>query len=165
MKVKKIAIYGTTAAIALATLTGCGEQTENVEELTITAPPTEEEIFKENVVTEQLSEEIKQGDSKVFEPYQHLFYVRFNLDKLTGLPDDITGGSIEIPTGYKVFEIENFNVANRYASQTGGYDVWFINEVPVEVNAVYNESLGKYDYSRFGVPIKTEKEESIQKTK
>jgi len=164
MKIKKIAIYGTTAAIALATLTGCGEQTEKVEELTITTPPTEEEIFKENVATEQLSKEIKQGDSKVFEPYQHLFYVRFNSD--TRYSENITGGSIEIPTGYKVFEIENFNTSNRYSSQTGGYDVWFINEVPVEVNAVYNEFLEKYDYSRFGVPIQKEKdEEAIQKVK
>lgn len=151
MKVKKIAVYGTTAAIALATLTGCGEQTEKVEELTITAQPTKEDIFQEKVITDQLSEEITKGESKIFAPYRHLLFMDFNSLNLS-----LYLGNIEIPDGYEVLEIE---------ASSSNIFIWFTNTVSVEVTAVYNRNLGDYDYSHFGVPIKTEKEKSIQKTK
>ena len=45
------------------------------------------------------------------------------------------------------------------SSQTGGFDVWFINNKPVEVQSVYNESTGGYDYSTPGTVIEMELEE------
>ena len=42
--------------------------------------------------------------------------------------EDITGSSISIPEGYSVYDIENFNQEYGRASQTGGYDVWFLND-------------------------------------
>ena len=50
---------------------------------------------------------------------------------------DITGGSISIPEGYSVYDIENFTRKYSYGSETGGYDVWFINDVPVEVEVFF----------------------------
>lgn len=163
-RIKKLAIYATTVTLSLATLTGCDKKdSENTEKLYTTEPPTAEEIFRGNSAIEQLTTDANQGATKIFEPYEHLFYVRVNNIDTAGWSEVVTGGSINIPEGYTVFEIENFITTEKYSSQTAGYDIWYTNTVPVEVNAVYNESLEKYDYSHFGVPI--EKEDTIKKAK
>ena len=71
------------------------------------------------------------------------------------------GGSIEIPEGYEVFDVEN---VAEFKGMTVAYDVWYQNTVPVEVTAVYNESIQGYDYSQFGTPIELEKQKVFQKS-
>jgi len=66
-----------------------------------------------------------------------------------------------LPMDIRFLDIENFN---EYKGETRGFDVWFVNEVPVEVTPVYNKMLERYDYGHFGVPVE-EKEETVQKVK
>lgn len=93
-----------------------------------------------------------------------MFFKRYYLGETLYI-EDITGGAVSIPEGYSVYDIENFNEEYGAASQTGGYDVWFINDVPVEVEKVYNEVLDVYDYSEPGTPVLDKSEEAIQKVK
>ncbi len=164
--IKRLAVYSTIGALALTNLTGCLGKKEDKE--VVEVPKTEEEIYNENTALEQLNEIVNEGETRIFEPYQHLFFIRVNLYKESdrGFPENITAGSINTPEDYKILEIENFNMHVGSGSQTAGYDIWFTNEVPVEVTAIYNEELEKYDYSHFGIPVaEKETEETIQKTK
>lgn len=117
----------------------------------------------------ELEENVKKGDKKIFAPYKHLFYVRFdnlkdgNDDMHMTNSEDITGGAVSIPDGYEVFEIENYTSWTNRREQTQGYDVWYINTSMVEVESIYNQSLKKYDYSHFGTIVE-EKENSSSKT-
>ena len=99
----------------------------------------------------------QEGETKQFDVGKHMFYVRY------AHPDayEDIGGSIEIPDGYEVFDIEN--VINCH-EVTAAFDVWDQNTVPVEVTAVYNEEIEDYDYSRFGTPIELEKQKVYQKS-
>lgn len=148
--IKKLLVYGTVGIISLSTLTSCGASDEREE------AKTEQE---------QNDKEKTQYEEKTFEPYKHLFFIRtVNTDELRS--KRITGGSIEIPEGYEVFCIENFNGGS--SSETAGYDIWYTNTVPVKVEPIYNESLEIYDYSHFGAPIlekELEQTENIQKAK
>lgn len=103
-----------------------------------------------------------------FKPYQHLFFTRIDItgESSKFYTENPFSGSINISEKYKVFDIEDFNERDGYGSQTRGYNIWFINEVPVEVTAIYNAELEKYDYSHFGIPVKENTaEEIIQKLK
>ena len=99
----------------------------------------------------------QEGETKQFDVGKHMFYVRY------AHPDayEDIGGSIEIPDGYEVFDIEN--VINCH-EVTAAFDVWDQNTVPVEVIEVYNEEIEDYDYSRFGTPIELEKQKVYQKS-
>lgn len=173
MNVKKLAIYGIVGAISLSELTGClrkNSETKNSDNTYIEVPKTEEAIFNSNQALNQIQSEVKEGETRIFEPYQHLFFIRVGLLTADSMyyAENINGGSINIPDGYQVLTIENFAEMERNTSQTGGYDIWFTNEVAVEVTAIYNESIKKYDYSHFGLPIaekEKENEETIKKTR
>lgn len=173
IKVKKLAVYSTIGALVMTNLIGClckrkEEATAEIRNISrIERPQTEEEIFSSNSALEQLQEHVKEGETRIFEPYQHLFFVRVDLFSITEelKSQKINGGSVNIPEGYKVLTIENFNAYSPH-SQTRGYDIWFTNEVPVEVTSIYNEELGAYDFSHFGLPVEEkENEETIQKVK
>lgn len=163
-KIKRLVICSTMGALILTNLTGClGKAKGDSEETVVEEELTEEEISNEFTALEQLQEEVKEGDTKTFEPYQHLFFIRVDLYINAGDSIEIGTGDINIPEGYKVLEIENFS---EYKGETWGYDIWFTNEIPVEVTAIYNEPLKKYDYSHFGIPVvEKENEGTIQKTK
>ena len=93
-----------------------------------------------------------------------MYFERYYLGR-TIYAENITGGSVSIPEGYSVYDIENFNEESGRGSQTGGYDVWFINDVPVEVEKVYNEIADIYDYSEPGTPVLEKSEDSVQKVR
>lgn len=169
-KIKKLAVYSTVGALVMTNLTGClGQEKEEDKKVPhVEAPQTEEEIFNSKQALNQLQEEVKEKETRTFEPYQHLFFIRVDLFSITEefVSANINGGSVNIPEGYKVFTIENFNEEYNPGSQTRGYDIWFTNEVPVEVTSIYNEELKAYDFSHFGLPVEEkENEETIQKVK
>lgn len=169
-KIKKLAVYSTIGALVMTNITGCLGQRKEVAEkgkkdTCIETTQTEEEIFNNNSSLEHLQEHVKEGETRIFEPYQHLFFVRVDLYSQTGEynPENISGLSVSLPEGYKVLTIENFSI---YKGETAGYDIWFTNEVPVEVTSIYNEALEAYDFSHFGLPVEEkENEETIQKVK
>ena len=149
-RLKKLMVYATMFTIGTTTLTGCGEKEKN---------KTKTKRITSSIVKNELEMEVKEGDKKIFEPYEHLFFVRFTDEE--EFSEDVNGASVVIPEGYQVFKVENFIEQYSYGSQTGGYDVWYTNTEAVEVEAVYNEGFEKYDYSHFGKVIVKENEKSI----
>ena len=115
------------------------------------------ENTKQKPVVEQVAmQEVQVPANKVYEPYEHVFYLRY--DNLTEekYSEKVYGGQIVIPEGYEILEIENFNEYIGYGSQTRGFDVWFINNKKVEAKAVFNEATGAFDYSEPGTVIEEE---------
>ena len=147
-RLKKLMVYATMFTIGATTLTGCGEKEKN-----------KTKRITSSIVKNELEMEVKEGDKKIFEPYEHLFFVRFTDEE--EFSEDVNGASVVIPEGYQVFKVENFIEQYSYGSQTGGYDVWYTNTKTVEVEAVYNEGFKNYDYSHFGKVVEKVEEESI----
>lgn len=149
--IKKIAVYATMTTLGLSTLTGCGSKKVTSKEK------------EENAKTQEF-ENLKEKETRVFEPYTHMFFIRnYNLtNENAHSPSLVTGGSIDIPEGYEVFTIENYTETGIKSAKTGGYDVWYVNTVPVEVEEIYNKSIGKYDYSNFGTPVSEKTPEMIE---
>ena len=148
MEKRKIASILLAAAIATTLLTGC----ENT-------GATMSNSSNSYAVEQVASQETQIPKTKTYAPYEHVFYVRYsNLEK-NKYAENVNGGQIEIPEGYEILEIENWNKEMYKASQTGGFDVWFINNKPVEVKSVYNKTTGSYDYSSPGTVIEMELEE------
>ena len=75
------------------------------------------------------------------------------------------GGSIEIPEGYEILDIEPCVRSGFRTAQTGGFDVWFINNKTVEVTPVYNEATGKYELTEPGIVVEQTLEETDQELK
>lgn len=147
--VKNLATFGLVGTLSCFSLAGCGASSD------------ETNINKEEKVSIE-TEEI--DESKYFDVGEHLFFERYYLTNYLDA-EEITGGSISIPEGYSVYDIDNFSSKYRTGSETGGYDVWFQNDVPVEATKVYNEVLEIYDYSKPGTPILENIEEPVQKVK
>ncbi len=137
-------------AIALAlstTMMGCQEESSKEEIVDSTE--------RSSYVTE--GEVVEEGEIKQFDVGKHMFFIRYApVDSYKDV-----GGSIEIPEGYEVFDVEN---VAEFKGMTVAYDVWYQNTVPVEVTAVYNESIQGHDYSQFGTPIELEKQKVYQKS-
>lgn len=151
---KKIAVYATIGTLGL---TGCGANTttnndknniENSNKNTVENNSQEPKKNNEKVV-DAIIDNAKEGDVKVFEPYEHLFYVRYEIYS-------DYGNSISIPDGYEVFEINNRTDEMENDSYTENY-IWFTNKEKVKVEAVYNKNLVKWDYSNFGTVIENDK--------
>lgn len=136
MDKRRIASLALSGVLATTMLSGCSFRDEQI--------LTEQ---KNRPVLEQVSE--TQLEKKVYPPYEHVFFKRYYSSK-GHYAEKILGGQVEIPEGYEILEIENFNEKYGYGSQTGGFDVWFINNEPVEVSPIYNQILEIYDYSEPG---------------
>ena len=141
MNKKKLAALALSGVLATTMLSGCSSKNS-----------TEEQIYaapKTVATLEQVQLAEMQPEKKIYLPYEHVFFTRYYIAK-GKYSEKILGGQIEIPAGYEILEIENFNEKYGYGSQTGGFDVWFINNEPVEASPVYDPVLKKYDYSEPG---------------
>ena len=148
--VKKLSLYATISTLGMSTFVGCGHS---------------EDTNQEEVIAEESSKEQEDvTEIKYFDVGEHLFFERYYLTSSVD-SQDIAGGSVSIPEGYSVYDIENFTRPYRYGSETGGYDVWFLNDVPVEAEKVYNEVLEIYDYSEPGTPVLEKSDAAVQKVK
>ena len=148
MKKRKVASILLAAAIATTLLTGCDN-----------TGATMSNSSNSYAVEQVASQETQIPKTKTYAPYEHVFYVRYSNLTNKRYSEKVSGGQIEIPERYEILEIENWNKEMYKSSQTGGFDVWFINNKPVEVQSVYNESTGGYDYSTPGTVIEMELEE------
>ena len=106
---------------------------------------------------EQILNNVKEGDTEVFEPYKHVFYIRC-LDNCN-IEENMTK-RIEVPEGYEILSLIPVIDGNscNHISITRGYDIWYVNTERVEVTATYDEVSKKYDYITFGKSISDEKE-------
>lgn len=159
---KKLTIFSTVATMSMISFSGCLNKTRN-DELNNTTEinlDNQEKNIEEKIKSalEKIEENTQEETTKIFKPYEHVFFVRVNLLTEKSSARKIKGGNIIVPEGYTVLEIENFSDRDSYGSQTEGYDIWFTNKVPVEVETIFNEALEKYDFSNFGTPIIDNKE-------
>ena len=149
MKKRIVSILLATTLGATA-LTGCSSTSSEKVAETKQSPAMEQVVAVEKTVIE----------NKTYDAYEHVFYKRYDTRTEKGYSENVYGGQIEIPYGYEILDIENFNEKIGYGSQTRGFDVWFINNKPVEVKAVYNPAIDGYDYSEPGTVIEKDLEES-----
>src|SRR5699024_8341587 len=106
---KKLAVFGLIGTLGFS-LPGCGSTTSEYSD-------------DDNVAVETDStDDEKASETKYFDVGEHLYFERYYLGR-TIYAENITGGSVSIPEGYSVYDIENFNEESGRGSQTGGYDV------------------------------------------
>lgn len=137
--IKKLALYSTVGLLGTFSLTCCGSSYS--------------ESKKEVIVEEDNSSKDEQVETKYFDVGEHVFYetlyvpgVRYNHTSFIEV-----SGSINVPTGYHIFDIEE---QGQY--QYGGdhfYMAFYVNDVPVEAEGIYNEETESYDYSNPGTPV------------
>ncbi len=110
-------------------------------------------------------EQIEKPSDQEFEPYEHVFYRRYELSDSYMNTSSITNGQVEIPEGYEILEIENYIDTKGRGSVTKGFDVWFTNTETVTAEATYNEITRQYEYSTPGKVVENENEIVYQNTK
>ncbi len=159
MNKRKVGALILSMAIATTLLSGCDLDNENENKI---LTETKQAATME---TTQAVEEQKKVEKKKFAAGQHVFFKRYYSNG--EYSEKILGGQIVIPEGYEILDIENFTEKWGYGSQTGGFDVWFINNQEVEVSPVYNTNLEAYDYSEPGkvtAPAVTEEAPTLKLT-
>ncbi len=110
-------------------------------------------------------EQNEKPSDQEFEPYEHVFYRRYELSDSYMNTSSITHGQVEIPEGYEILEIENYIDTKGRGSVTKGFDVWFTNTETVTAEATYNEITRQYEYSTPGRVVENENEIVYQNTK
>ena len=132
----------------------------------LTACSVEKNEPEENISNDMISElyqGVEVGDKQVFEPYEHLFYVRYHEMEYLEETTEIKG-SIAIPEGYEILQIDQYREPSYSTNRTAGYDVWYTNNKTVEVEAVYNEAYGRNDFSAFGKVVEKDNTQEMKKT-
>ena len=123
----------------------------------------ESDIYEENTLYQgdvppveflMISQEANEGDVVSFPAETQSIYVRVTFPNTDITP---SVGGFRVPEGYRLVTVDPVQKVNVYGeSETIGYDAWFINEVDVEVTAVYDAYHGNYTFNTFGVPIEKE---------
>lgn len=116
-----------------------------------------EDVGNNQEVVNNIKEE--KTESKIFQPYEHVFFKRIDLFETLErgkFSENITQGQVDVPEGYEVLTIQNYNSISGNTTQTRGYDVWFTNNEPVEAKLIVNPVTGVEEYSEAGVVISEE---------
>ena len=137
---KKVAALVIAGTLTTMMLTGCSKDEQDVH----TNP-------KEIPKMEQI-QETEKLPNKTFQPGEHVYFKRYYSSK-NHYAETVNGGQVSVPEGYEILDIENFTEKFGYGSQTGGFDIWFINTATVEAEPCYNEVYNSYDYSEPGKVI------------
>ena len=123
-------------------------------------PETVETEQASNVETKQASNldiivgNVEPGSVKTFDVGEHVISVRiYDKKKYSSCTYAINN----TPEGYEVFDVDPVTGTSGYSSVTAGYDIWFKNTEPVEVEASYNDVYENYGYYTFGKVIEKEK--------
>lgn len=130
--IKKLALYSTVGVLGAFSLTGCGSSNS--------------ESNEEVVTEEDNSNKDEQVETKYFDVGEHVFCQGFGVTDVDN-PEDLAV-SINVPTGYHIFDVERYSYDGVMR-----YLAFYVNDVPVEVEAVYNEETETYDYSNPGTPV------------
>lgn len=149
LKIKKD-ILALSIALSTLSLTACGESTQNKNEV----HKAENELGNYKSDEDKVrSDELR--ETTVLEVGQHYIFKRIVIDNV---PQEIKGGGFyNVPEGYEVFTINNFNIHSGQGSRTNGYDIWFVNTKPVTVKAVYSSDYDNYGYYDFGTVVEEKK--------
>ena len=102
---------------------------------------------------EETTEEVKEGDYKIFQPEEHYFTVR----KTSKDCDPSILKEFETPEGYEVYGVVPYCDKDGDKVIDEGFRVDYVNTEPVVVYAHYNTETGKYDYETPGYVLHEEK--------
>ena len=147
--VKKLALYSTVGVLGAFSVTGCCSSKVKIEKTTTT------------------EENNTQTETKYFDVSEHVFYEVFyvpeSYSNYTSYME--VSGSINVPTGYHIFDIEEQGQYKYNGDHF--YMAFYVNDVPVEAEGIYNEETELYDYSKPGTPVldNTNEYEEKEKTK
>ena len=115
-----------------------------------------EDIVTKTSLRNEINDDIVSNETKIFAKGEHVLSVRVRYDRHNN--DELAGYAVNnTPEGYEVFQVTPYIVKVGYGSETDGYDIWFKNTEPVEVEASYNTTLKQYGYYTFGKVIEDEK--------
>ena len=135
-----------TAIISINILGVCSNKKDKIKE---------NSIVTKTELQNTINEDVAKDSIKMLEEGKHILSVRVVCD---GEDYSIDGYAIDnIPEGYEVFDIVPFTIVENYGSSTVGYDIWFKNTEPVEVESSYNEVYKNYGYYTFGKVVEKEK--------
>lgn len=95
------------------------------------------------------TEEIKEGDSKVFQEGEHWYTVRIKSKDC----DPCVLNDCETPEGYRAEGVVPYCIKEGDKVIDEGFRIDYSNTEPVVVYAHYNEETGKYDYENPGFVI------------
>ena len=105
--------------------------------------------------TDIIGGEIAPDSKKVFDKGQHYISVRIAPNFERTFDGEIVSYAInKTPEGYDIYQITPYTDSKL---STNGYDIWFVNNQPVEVEATYNTSLQQFGYYSFGKPVNKDK--------
>ena len=157
---KNIVLVTMVSTVFITSLTGCSNKETTSEETTVTPTEyvSEDPRFGVSDVPPveylMISQEANEGDVVPFEPGTQLVYVRVTYPNCDVTP---SVGGLRVPDGYSIYFIEPVQKVNvDGVSETIGYDAWFINNMDVEVTAVYDAYHGSYSFNTFGTPKEPE---------
>lgn len=147
--VKKMALYSTVGVLGAFSLTGCRSSKVEIEKTTTT------------------EDNNSQIETKYFDVGEHVFYKVFYVPEVHNNYTSYmeVSGSINVPTGYHIFDIEEQGQYQYKGDHF--YMAFYINDVPVEAEGIYNEETESYEYSKPGTPVldNTNEYEENEKTK
>lgn len=112
-------------------------------------------------ITLEETEEVNEGDYKIFQPEEHYFTVR----KTSKDCDPSILEEFETPEGYAVYGVVPYCDKDGDKIIDEGFRVDYVNTEPVVVYAHYNDKTGKYDYETSGYVLHTEKVREYKKIK
>ena len=154
MRKNKVTSLLLATAMAATLLTGCASTQEPISQEAV-------EQARSTTSSEFVVSSREELAPKVYQPYEHVFMVRHYCGMSA---ENLSSIQIAVPEGYEVLTVQNFSETEYKTTQTGGFDIWFVNTKTVEVTPVYNETCEYFDYSGPGTVIEEELVEEDTKT-
>lgn len=161
MEKKRFVSFGLALLLSTGLLTGCGKSDTQATAAEETESFVEEDIVAEPIFSYgEVDQYEERPENKEYKAYEHVFMLRYNLLDDLGVRSsrNISGASFANFEGYEIVSIQNFDGVGRKigTTQTYGFDVWYVNTVPVVVEPVYHKDYKCYDYSQPGQIIEQE---------
>ena len=107
--------------------------------------------------TIEQTEEIKEGDYKIFEPGEHWYTLLLPSKDC----DPCILNDCETPEGYRAEGVVPYCIKEGDKVIDEGFRIDYSNTEPVVVYAQYNEQTGKYDYEHPGYVLQEVKTKTI----
>lgn len=107
--------------------------------------------------TIEQTEEIKEGDSKVFQEGEHWYTLLLKSKDC----DPCVLNDCETPEGYRAEGVVPYCIKEGDKVIDEGFRIDYSNTEPVVVYAQYNEQTGKYDYEHPGYVLQEVKTKTI----
>ena len=97
---------------------------------------------------------IAPNSKKVFDKGQHFISIRIpNRNEISN--EEVVNYAVNNNhEGYNIYQITPYT---NMETNTNGYDIWFVNNQPVEVEATFNNTLKQFGYYSFGKPVDKDK--------